>query len=537
VLSVLVSLGSAGREAAADSLPTALQGRLEIDDEFVTGLKQPTAVTFLPDGQMLITERTGDLLLRNTVGSVSVAGHFSVNSKPSEQGLLNVAVHPDFTQNHLLYFYYSASAEAGGTDLDRHRVVSVELSDTGLLDMDSERILVRGLMGPDNHDGGGLSISGDYLFIGTGDTGHNSFSTPGNDIGNYFGTCLTNAQGKVLRVHLEGTIPSDNPLIGKTVTACPGSPGEVPSATSSEPRTDIFAWGFRNPFRLWADPKTGNVWVGNVGESTFEMLQVVPPSGGLHYGWPYREGNHGQGRESCQGIEPNVGDCTDAIYICEQSDNGGGYSTPAPDDPNVANGCDSISGGRILDDCQWPAELQGHYVFGDYQNNRVWALPVNDARDNVIGEREDLLRTEDGGPVSFAEHDGALYVVVHSGNGHITRIAPRTPEPACGGLEAQASAGVNETTAGVGTPAPDERADGNGACAIAMPNTSQGHTPKLQFASWLVFGAGICFSLRRRAAGRKVCRRKSACSAFRERGIRPPSVLHRPLDAARHGAT
>jgi glucose/arabinose dehydrogenase len=378
---------------------------------------------------------------------------------------LNVVVDPRFSSNHLLYFYYSASAEAGGTDVDRHRVVSMKLDDAGTLDLSSEQILVRGLMGPDNHNGGGLGIFGDYLFIGTGDTGNNSFSTPGDDIGNYFGSCLTNAQGKVLRVHLDGSIPDDNPLVGKTVTACPSTPGEMPSTTSAEPREEIFAWGFRNPFRLWADPKTGNVWVGNVGESTFEMVQLVPPSGGLHYGWPYREGNHGQGSDACQVTEPNVGNCTDAIYICEQSDNGGGYSTPAPNDPDVENYCDSISGGLILDGDEWPSTFQGRYVFGDFQNERVWTLPVNDARNDVIGERDDLLRTQDGGPVSFAEFDGALYVVVHAGNGHITRIAPKDSEPSTGSPSSspQGEAGAANDEASKSS------ADDGGGCALGVP--------------------------------------------------------------------
>ncbi len=418
--------------AQADVLADGLvSDQLEMDDEFIVGVAQPTAIAFLPDGRILVAERLGDLVVRTADGTMTTAGSFPVNSVEGEQGLLNVLPHPDFATNHLLYFFYSASDEAGGTPEARHRVVTIELGDDNLLDMSTETLIVGDLMGPENHNASGMSIYGDYLFIGTGDTGSNSFSTPGNDIGNYYGTCLTNANGKLLRVHLDGSIPEDNPLIGQTVTACGAAPGIEPTETSNSPREEIFAWGFRNPFRLWADPKTGNVWVGGVGESTFEMIQLVPPSGGLHFGWPYREGNAGLPIDTCQNILPNVGDCTPPVYVCEQSDNGGGYSTPAPDDPNVPNECDSITGGLILDGCEWPADFEGRYVFGDYQNERVWTLPLNETRDGVIGEREELLRTQSSGPVAFAEYGGALYMVGHSGNGHITRLAPKEPEPAC----------------------------------------------------------------------------------------------------------
>src|SRR5690606_25443448 len=97
------------------------------------------------------------------------------------------------------------------------------------------------------------------------------------------------------------------------------------------PREEIFAWGLRNAWRLWADPQTGNVWVGNVGEITFEMLQVVPPSGGLHFGWPYREGNQGLGVDSCRATSPDTGDCVDAVYVCEHN------GTGDDDDPDVPN--------------------------------------------------------------------------------------------------------------------------------------------------------------------------------------------------------
>jgi glucose/arabinose dehydrogenase len=458
--------------AAADNLADGtVSDQLLIDDEFITGVSQPTAVAFLPDGRIVVTERTGGVVVRTTDGTLVTAGTFPANSGPGEQGLLNVLPHPDFGNNHLLYFYYSADASAGGSAGDRHRVVTVELGDDNTLDMSTENVLVSGLMGPANHNGGGLSTYGDYLFVGTGDTGSNSNAPPGENVSNYYGTCLTNAQGKLLRVHLDGSIPTDNPLVGQTVTACGGSTGTEPTTTSDSPREDIFAWGFRNAFRVWADPQTGNVWVGNVGEITFEMIQVVPPGGAVHFGWPFREGNKGLPTESCQDIVPNVGDCADAAYVCEQS---GGGNTP-PDDPDIPNDCDSMTGGLILNDCQWPADFEGRYVFGDYTSDRVWTLPINDTRDDVIGEREDLA-TLTAGPVGFAENNGALYVVSHAGNGHITRIAPQNPEAACDGTEPPDPIGAGGSS-GAGAASGTGAASGSGARPSGAGGAGSAQTP------------------------------------------------------------
>jgi glucose/arabinose dehydrogenase len=412
-LSFSLAPASTWAQELADGDPTDL---LNLETGYVDGLTEPTALAFLPDGTMVITEKGGAVKLRNSTGEVVEAGRFSVDTE-SEKGLLNVLPHPDFEENRLLFFYYSAQ---DGTDEDRHRVVSVELGADNELDMESEEILVRDLRGPANHDGGALALDKDqtHLFIGVGDTGCNSNAPPDDlVVTNYFGTCLTNANGKILRVALDGAIPADNPLVGETeVTACGASCGAAPTTTGA-PREEIWAWGFRNPWRIWTDPVTGNLWVGDVGEVTYEEIDIVEPEGGKHYGWPYREGDEGAPPSKCTEISPDVGDCVDPAYFCSHDEN-------APMDGD----CASITGGYILDDCSWPEEFRGRYLFGDHSRNHVFTVEVNATRDGVVpGTREQIVERA-GGPVHFTRGpDGAAYYANVSG-GAIVRISPKEPD-------------------------------------------------------------------------------------------------------------
>jgi len=428
-LATLLATSSLALGANADSLATGAPTTTFNFADYVVGtstisLSQLTDFRWVPDGRMILIRKTGQVVVRRTDGTLVSAGSFPVDSS-SEKGLLGVEVHPLFATNNTLFFYYSRSGTAPsdvGTDLDRHRVVSITLKTDNTLDMTTEKILVRGLRGPANHDGGSLAIAGDgtHLFIGVGDTGCNSGVAPGGTITNYFGTCLTNGNGKILRVNFDGTIPTDNPLVGLTsVTACGSSCGtSVPGALAA-PRTDIWSWGFRNPWRTWVDPVTGNLWVGDVGEVTYEEIAIVPK--GKHMGWPWREGAHGYPVTECTKITPNVGNCVDPVYDCRHGAASGG----------VDGGCTSITGGAIIDACDWPTTFRGLYFFGDNANNALWTLQPNSTRDGIVaGSRKDFGSVT-GGPVSIRPGpDGQLYVA--SLGGRIVRFTPKTPV-SCGG--------------------------------------------------------------------------------------------------------
>jgi glucose/arabinose dehydrogenase len=386
--------------------------------DWVTGLGPATDLAFLPDGRAVIIEKTGAVKVR-LGGAIVAAGSFPVDAS-SEKGLLGVAVDPDFATTGRLFFYYSRSNAAGGTDLDRHRVVSVKLKADSRLDLPTERVLVSGLRGPANHDGGGLAIGPDgKLYIGVGDTGCNTGLPPGGAIGNYFGTCLSNGNGKILRVNLDATIPADNPLSGQppaTATACGTTCGtDIAGTGTTEARPDIWAWGFRNPWRFSFDPVTGHLWVGDVGEVTYEEIDVVQK--GRHHGWPWREGAQGYPPSKCTAIVPNTGDCVDPVYYCRHGSASGGLD----------GDCGCIVGGVMVDSCTWPAPWRGRYYFGDCGNGRIWSLSLNTARDGVTNPRADFASIAGGVPVSFrVGPEGDLYAVVLSGR--IARVSPKVPQ-------------------------------------------------------------------------------------------------------------
>jgi len=334
----------------------------------------------------------------------------------SEKGLLGVVVDPAFAATGRLFLYYSRADAAGGTDLDRQRVVSVALRADGTFDPAAEAILVRGLRGPANHDGGALAIGPDgHLYVGVGDTGCNSNRAPadGAPPSNYFGTCLDNGNGKILRVALDGSIPADNPLATVAeATACGATCGTAPGGVGP-PRRDLWAWGFRNPWRLAFDPATGRLWVGDVGEITFEEVTVVER--GRHHGWPWREGAAGWPIAKCAETVGGGGACVEPAYTCRHGAAAGG----------VDGDCQSITGGVFLPSPRWPAPLAGRYLFADNATRRLWTLEVDAARTGVVpGSRRELARLPTGqAPVSLrVGPEGDVYVAVLPGR--VLRISP-----------------------------------------------------------------------------------------------------------------
>jgi glucose/arabinose dehydrogenase len=351
-----------------------------------------------------VTTKSGGVLVRHSDGSVATIPYPFPGplDTGSEKGLLGVVADPNVASNRTFYFYVS-----NGPVDDKHRVYRAMLdaaADTLTVDavpvIGASRGLGPGLQGPANHDGGGLAVSGGMLYVGVGDTGYNA-SPPVNK----YGSCLDKGNGKILRVNLDGTIPADNPLVGvAAVTGCDSETG--PWTTSAAPDRRIFAWGQRNPWRLWVDARTSLVWVGDVGESASEEIAIY--RGGDHGGYPFVEGNVTWGAvddETCKTMTPARA-CWPPAYAYDHS---------------VGQ---AVIGGLIVDGCGWSGVFGGPtYVFGDWGASWIRALPVNPSRTG-LASTSPIDFAEEGDPVSIRMGpDQALYVVLQGVSG-VYRYAP-----------------------------------------------------------------------------------------------------------------
>jgi glucose/arabinose dehydrogenase len=329
-----------------------------------TGLNQPTAIAFLPDGRMLVAEKEGALKsVRGT--EVSTLTTLPVCTDTS-MGLLGIAVDPSFGSNGFVYLYRTRPPPSGdcSTAQDRvNEVVRITLSG-GTVVPGSARAIFSGIR-TDNgqHNGGTLRVGlDDKLYVSTGDTGVGDFQHPPS---NPFAQDLSELPGKVLRINLDGSVPSDNPFAGQLPT-----------------RPEIFAYGFRNPFRFGIDPVTGKLWLGDVGQSAWEEVDIIRPGG--NYGWPLCEG-------------PDPPGCSPP-----------GYVPPIYAYPRTGPGT-SITGGSFAP-CGF-GPYGGEYFFGDYVVDRLYRATPNAARDDIVEPVAGFVDAADG-PVDIVfGPDGALYFV------------------------------------------------------------------------------------------------------------------------------
>jgi len=387
------------------TLAPALVGKIEVDTAWATGLPQATDIAFAGDGRAIITRKTGELVIRQVDGAlVALAYPFGGTlDSVSEKGLLGVVADPAVATNKRFYFYVS-----NGPTNDKHRVYGAVLTAANTLTVDASPLIAAGpgrpgLEGPANHAGGGLVIHAGQLYVGVGDTGANA-SPPTNK----YGSCLNKPNGKVLRVNLDGSVPGNNPLVGvAAVSACATPTG---AWTSAAPDPRIFAWGMRNPWRIWVDPVTGLLWTGDVGEGNSEEVSIG--GAGEHFGYPFVEGSQVWGNVeglNCASLSPSR-PCSPPAFAYGRT---------------VGR---AITGGLVLDSAQWQAALGGvHYLFGDSSAHWVRALPVNGARTGFSASSlVDVANYAGARPVSFRQGpDGALYVVM-LGLGAVYRFGPAT---------------------------------------------------------------------------------------------------------------
>ena len=229
----------------------------------VDGLQDPWSMAFLPGGDMLVTERPGRLrIVRDGVlQEEPISGTPPVRSE-GQGGLLEVALHPDFESNRLVYLTYSKPNEdftEGTTAVARAR-----LEDDRLADFE-EIFEAQAWSTGGSHYGSKLAFDGNgYLFITVGDRGVNPLSMP---VEEHPAQDLTNHQWTVIRLHDDGRVPEDNPFVGR-----------------ADALPEIWSYGHRNLQGLAIHPDTGALWQTEHGSQGGDELNLIHP--GRNYGWP-----------------------------------------------------------------------------------------------------------------------------------------------------------------------------------------------------------------------------------------------------------
>ena len=353
-------------------------------EQVATGLDFPLFLTAPPGDQsrFFVVEKTGRIrVIKN--GSLLPTPFLDLSAQvsgASEQGLLGLAFHPQYTTNGRFVVDYTNPS--GDTRVSTFTVSS----DPDVANSASELVLLAVPQPFNNHNGGMVVFGPDGdLYVGMGDGG--SSGDPQGNAQNR-GALL----GKILRVGLSGarqlSVPSDNPFVGQAGA-----------------RPEIWSYGLRNPWRFSFDRQTGDLYIADVGQDAREEIDVSTAASGsgrgLDYGWNITEGT--------------------ACYSPSSGCNRTGLTPPVLDYDH-SQGC-SITGGYVYRGSALPA-LRGTYFYGDYCGGWVRSFRLQGS--GVTGQQEWTSLATGGHLTSFGEDtQGELYVIIQEGT--VFRIAAATP--------------------------------------------------------------------------------------------------------------
>ena len=297
--------------------------------------------------------------------------------KENEEGLLGFAIHPDYKKNGQFFLFYTTTDEPHVSVISRFNVSS---TDPSKADPDSEVELMRIPQPFWNHNGGTLAFGHDgYLYIALGDGGkaNDPFKNGQN---------LATLNGSVLRIDVDKkskdhnyAIPADNPFVGL-----------------KEARPEIYAYGFRNVWRLSFDRETGALYAADVGQNIWEEINIVVKGG--NYGWNLREAKHKFGDNGSEASDKLI----DPIFEYHH---------------DVGK---SITGGHVYRGSAVPS-LKGMYMYADYVSGKVWALEHTPSG-KILGNHE--IKSMNLPIITFGEDEqGEVYLTTQLGGGIIYKFA------------------------------------------------------------------------------------------------------------------
>ncbi len=360
------------------------------------GFSKPVFVSSAPGDstRLFVVEQLGRIeIIRNdtVLANPFLTIEDSVGSNGGEQGLLGLAFHPSYPDSP--YFYVNYTGIDSATRISRFSVTSNPDSANRASE---ERILLVNQPFA-NHNAGMLAFGPDgYLYIGLGDGGS------GGDPGNRAQTPTT-LLGKMLRLDINTlpySIPPDNPW-----------------AAAVDTLPEIWAFGLRNPWRYSFDRATGDLYIADVGQASFEEIDFQPAasSGGENYGWRLKEGTACYDPPS--GCDTLTG-LTDPIYEYARG--------------GVPFKC-AVTGGYVYQGCAIP-DLQGTYFFADFCSEQIWTFAFDGSSVLDFTDRTTELGLSGVSIVSFGEdYFGELYIVDLGGS--IYKIIPDGVPSQCGAAE------------------------------------------------------------------------------------------------------
>jgi glucose/arabinose dehydrogenase len=358
----IIVLASCMRKVEANTPPLPKGLTLQ---PFVNDLALPVFMTPTPGDseKLFIVEKVGRVRLVQSGALVeqSVLDIEPLVSTSNEQGLLGLALHPDYQNNGYIFVYYTDGA--GDTQVVRYQVSN------DVADPNSAKPILSVDQPHSNHNGGMIAFGPDgYLYIGLGDGG--SANDPKNRAQN-----MMLHLGKILRIDVDNgdpyAIPEDNPFVGQ-----------------ADVLPEIWTYGWRNPWRFSFDRQTGDLWVGDVGQNEYEEISFqASGQGGGNYGWRCKEASHNfDGSEGCDG------ELIDPVLEYDHSQGA------------------SITGGYRYRGSAIP-ELQGMYVYGDFASGKIWFAAEQDGQWGASEWQDGDLNIS-----SFAEDaNGELYVIDYRG--------------------------------------------------------------------------------------------------------------------------
>lgn len=337
------------------------------------GLSHPWALQQLPDGNWLVTERAGNLLLISSTGEriASIAGLPAFHAE-RQGGLLDVAISPDFATDRLVYFSYAEDrADGNGTSVARARLSEDGRGLSGL------QVIFRALPSYSNsmHYGSRLAFDREgRLFVTLGERSDLETRPQAQDLGSHF--------GKIVRINADGSVPSDNPFVGRD--------GALP---------ETWSLGHRNVQGAALNPATGELWAIEHGTRGGDEINIA--RAGLNYGWPviaygveYRGGAINEGITARDGMEQ-------PIYYW---------------DPVVAPGGVAFYEGDLF------PEWRGNLFVSGLASKHLARLVIEG--DRVVGEERLLVDQNQRIRDVQVAADGSVWVVTDEDNGQLLRIAP-----------------------------------------------------------------------------------------------------------------